>query len=62
MKEPKPYEPPRLIRIWLNHTQAVLSQCSVGVTGLWQSSDIECRTDKNCRNDGSGHGDSQSTP
>ena len=61
MNEPKRYEPPRLIKVKLNHTQAVLSQCSVGATGLWHSGGNDCTGSKNCRNDSPGHGDSQST-
>ena len=61
MNEPKSYEPPRLIRVKLNHTQAVLSVCSVGATSLWHSNGADCEAAKNCRNAQPGKGDDQST-
>jgi hypothetical protein len=36
MSEKKPYVPPQLFRVELNHEQAILSACSVGVSSTKQ--------------------------
>ena len=41
--ERKAYSKPTILRVQLNHEQAVLSQCSVGVTTLRQGGVNSCR-------------------
>ncbi len=50
MNGKKAYVSPRVIRVKLEPTQAVLSQCSVGATGPETSSPAGvCNLDKNCK-------------
>ncbi len=57
MKTRKPYVSPRLIKVKLNHTQAVLSQCSVTALTLRRSVPDECSGSPHfCRQDQAGHG------
>ncbi len=49
MNKREPYAPPRLIVVKLNHTQAVLSQCSLTATqGLSHQNPTVC-ADGGCR-------------
>ncbi len=41
----KPYSPPELVRVELNHEQAILSTCRIGTSNLNQSANPGfCRT------------------
>ena len=45
----KPYTKPVILRVELNHEQAVLSACSTGVTSLSTVTQGFCRTSPACR-------------
>ncbi len=62
MKNKKPYVSPTIISVKLEPTQAVLSQCSVGVTALWKK-DVsgECSVPHNCKQNSAHQGDSAAT-
>ncbi len=62
MKNKKPYVSPQVISVKLEPTQAVLSQCSVGVVALWKK-DVagECSVSHNCKQAGAHQGDSAAT-
>ena len=50
MKNKKAYVSPTIISVKLEPTQAVLSQCSVGVTALWKKrTDGFCSIPHNCK-------------
>ncbi len=50
MKRKKAYVSPQVIRVKLEATQAVLSQCELGVIGLSQSDPTGfCSASKNCK-------------
>ena len=65
MKNKKPYVSPTILSVKLEPTQAVLSQCSVGVTAVWRKSvPGMCSVTHNCKlNSTHGHnaGDSAGT-
>jgi len=65
MEKKKPYVSPTVTSVKLEPTQAVLSQCSVGVTALWRKTvPGTCSVPGNCKMDtthGHGAGDSAGT-
>lgn len=59
MTQRKPYEVPRLIRVTLNPTQAVLTQCSTTSSAISRNVNTACDDiagGHNCRRDNAGHG------
>ncbi len=62
MKKKNPYVSPTIISVKLEPTQAVLSQCSVGVTALWKKRvEGECSVVHNCKQTSAHQGDSAAT-
>lgn len=50
MPERKAYSPPQLVRVELNHEQAILSTCSSTSNNVSSSSVLGfCRTNVNCK-------------
>lgn len=49
--EKRPYAPPKIVRVKLEHQQAVLSACSTSATSLSTSAGLKCKpsTGANCR-------------
>ncbi len=59
MTQRRPYEVPRLIRVRLNPTQAVLTPCSTLSSSLQRNVNTACDDPAgghNCRRDNAGHG------
>ena len=50
----KAYVSPRLVRVKLEPSQAILSQCSVGVTDIRRNEAGGCKSGRNCRSDEDG--------
>ncbi len=61
MKARKEYVPPRIVEVKLNQSQAVLSQCAVGVGTLQSVGGAWCVVQHNCRQDAHTVGDSGAT-
>lgn len=57
MTEKKSYSPPQLVRVELNHEQAILSVCSVTATTAKAGATQTCKSGK-CKKKGGGSGDS----
>lgn len=47
MSEKKPYTPPQILRVELNHEQAILSACSLMTTAVSNGMMVWCRA--NCK-------------
>jgi hypothetical protein len=62
MTEKKPYSPPQLFRIELNHEQAILSACSVGTISVAQNGNGGCRPNVCKRNTAMGATNSGPNP
>ncbi len=62
MKKKIPYVSPTIISVKLEPTQAVLSQCSVGVVALYRKTVAgECSVTHNCKQTNVHQGDSAAT-
>ena len=61
MSKKKAYVSPKVTRVKMEPSQAVLSQCSVGVTNLSDSTVGVCSASKNCKLKTHGSGDNAST-
>ena len=61
MPERKPYSAPQLVRVELNHEQAILSVCTVTAMTVQAGGGMNCRTQTNCKR-ASAAGDSGARP
>jgi hypothetical protein len=61
MTEKKSYSPPQLVRVELNHEQAILSVCSTTATNLKAGTTQTCQSGK-CKNKGGGGGNLAGRP
>ena len=54
MNEKKPYSPPEIVRVELNHEQAILASCSTSATNAMAGTTTKCQN-FNCKNAGGGN-------
>ena len=49
MRAKKPYSAPQLVRVELNHEQAILSVCAVTAMTVQAGGGMNCRPQNNCK-------------
>lgn len=49
MNGKKPYSPPQLFQVELNHEQAILSACELAATSVQDGGGAWCRTPTHCK-------------
>ncbi len=62
MNDKKPYSPPQIFQVELNHEQAILSACAVGFTSQSNKTGAFCRTFTSCRKSTASTGGTSASP